>query len=283
MLSCPLKMTGYQGFDTMNKPHFRYSCLMSNKIVTNVYCALLTLLSAVTACQPAIASPQLQDFNVVYTFSRNGMNVGEVKRSLRTSNDGRYIFESVSEATGFISLFVRDKIVERSTWTYTSNRPQPLEYLYRRNGGKKERHVKLSFDWKEAIVTNTINNDPWKMHIPEGAQDKLLYQLTLMVDLMAGKEKLHYEIADGGVLKDYELVITGEEKVNTPIGTFDAIKIQRVDDKRNTIIWCAKALNYLPVRIKQDEKDDAELTMQIRSVTGLPITNAPTSTVSIPE
>jgi len=247
---------------------------MFNQSLTNIYRSLLMILLTISAHQQLIAEPLPQNFTASYSFSRNGMNVGEVKRSLRRSNDGMYVFESVSEATGFISLFVGDKIIERSMWTYVNNRPQPLHYAYNRSGGKKKRHVKLAFDWQQGIVTNTINNDPWQMQIPPDAQDKLLYQLTLMLDLKEGKEKLHYSIADGGKLKDYEFIILGEEIVDTPMGKLHSTKIQRVDDKRNTTIWCAKTLDYLPVRIEQDEKDDAELTMVIRNVTGLPVASA---------
>ena len=266
----------------MNEFHFQRGYLMFNRPLTNIYRFFLIFLSAIGASQTTIASPVLQEFNVIYSFTRNGMNVGEVKRTLRTSSDGRYTFESVSEATGFISLFIRDRIIERSTWSYVNDKPRPLNYVYKRNGGKKDRHVKLSFNWKKGVVTNTINNDPWQMPIPPGTQDKLLYQLTLMIDLKAGKEKLHYDIADGGMLKDYEFTVMGMEPVDTPMGKFETIKIQRVDDKRNTTIWCAKSLDYLPVRIEQEDKDDS-LAMLIRNVTGLPAASASTSTVNVPE
>ena len=112
------------------------------------------------------------------------------------------------------------------------------------------------------------------MHVPSTTQDKLLYQITLMIDLMQGREKPQYAIADGGTLKDYDFSVLGEEKIDTPLGKLDTIKLKRIDDKRHTVIWCAKSLDYLPVRIEQVEKDDANLAMMIREVTGLPVTKA---------
>ena len=247
----------------------------------NIPLTLFVFLSAITVSQFVTANPLPQDFRASYTFTRNGMRVGEVKRSLRATSDGMYIYESVSEATGFMSLFINDKIIERSTWAYVKDKPQPLQYIYIRSGGKKKRNVKLSFDWAQGIVINTINNDPWQMPVPPDTQDKLVYQLTLMLDLRTGAKDLYYTIADGGKLKDYAFTVVGEETVDTPLGKLGAIKIQRVDDKRNTTIWCAKALNYLPVRIEQDEKDNSRLTMLIKNVTGLPIAPA-TSSVSNP-
>ena len=253
---------------------------MFNKILTNFYCVLLISLTAITASQLAFASPEVADFKATYRLARNGFNVGEMKRSLQASGNGTYIFESYSAATGFISLFVGDKIVERSTWVFVNDQPQPVRYTYNRKGGREERHIKLTFDWNEGIVTNTINNDPWKMHIPPQTQDKLLYQLTLMIDLKAGKEKIHYEIADGGKLKDYEFITLGEEQIDTPLGKLDTIKIMRTEDIRKTTIWCAKTLDYLPVRIQQVDKDKARLVMMIHDVSGLPAINASASPIN---
>lgn len=246
---------------------------MFDKSLTSICRSLfLTFMSVISMSQSLFASPLPEDFSVVYIFSRNGMNMGIVKRSLHAASDNKYVFESVSEATGFISLFVRDTITERSVWTYINGKPRPMQYVYSRDGGRKERHVKLNFDWDKGIVTNSINNDPWQMHVPPTTQDKLLYQLTLMIDLKTGRGKPQYAIADGGTLKDYEFSILGEEKIDTPVGKLDTIKLKRIDDKRHTVIWCAKSLDYLPVRIEQVEKDDAKLAMMIREVTGLPDT-----------
>jgi len=256
---------------------------MFDKFLTYIRYTLLTIPFLISMWQPVVADPLLQEFDVVYTFTRNGMNIGKLNHSLHAASDDKYVLESVSEATGFISLFVRDKIIERSIWTYINGKPRPLQYIYHRNGGSKERNVKLSFDWKEGVVTNTINNDPWQMHIPPAAQDKLLYQLMLMIDLKAGKKKLHYKIADGGRLKDYEFVILGEEKIDTPVGKLDTLKLQRVDDVRHTTIWCAKSLDYLPVRIEQVERDDSRLALQIREVKGLPAAGGTESAETGPE
>ena len=117
------------------------------------------------------------------------------------------------------------------------------------------------------------------MHISPTTQDKLLYQLTMMLDLKAGRKKLQYEIADGGTLKDYEFNVIGEEEIDTPMGKLHTVKLERVNDVRHTTIWCAESLEYLPVRIEQVEKDNASLAMLIHEVTGLPATKTSTNTV----
>ena len=217
------------------------------------------------------ADAAFPSFSADYVLKRNGITLGNATRSLRPASDGRYIFESLTYATGVIAWFVKDRIEERSTWALNGGQVRPLEYVYDRHGGKKTRRVKLAFDWERMIVTNTIDGDPWRMDIPADAQDKLLYQLAIMQDLKNGRDNLQYNIADGGRLKNYEFEILGEETLNTPLGKFNTIKIERLDDKRDTTVWCAPALNYLPVRLEQQESDGSRLSMDILSVKGLPV------------
>lgn len=216
-------------------------------------------------------SAPFPNFSAEYVLKRNGLPLGNATRSLRSLGNGRYVFESVTYATGMIAWLVKDRIEERSTWTFSNGLLRPLEYKYDRYGGKKTRRVKLNFDWEHRVVTNNIDGDPWRMDIPPEAQDKLLYQLAIMQDLKNGRSDLQYNIADGGRLKNYKFDILGEETVMTPLGRLKTIKLERLDDKRDTTVWCAPSLNYLPVRLEQQESDGSRLSMDIQSVKGLPV------------
>ncbi len=234
----------------------------------------LTLLSAlvmitVTTTPHADPSP-VPTFEARYELKRNGIKLGVSKRALKTGQDGQYIYESITYPTGFLSWFVKDRVEERSRWLYTQQLLRPIEYSYERLGGRKERRVKLRFDWEQHTVVNNIDGDPWRMDIPPDAQDKLLYQLTIMRDLQAGREELLYHIADGGKLKNYRFEITGKERIKTEVGSFDTVKLERSDDKRDGAVWCARELNYLPVLVEQTEKDGSVITMHLTSVQGLP-------------
>ncbi|MGD8630929.1 MAG: DUF3108 domain-containing protein, partial [Gammaproteobacteria bacterium] len=93
-----------------------------------------------------------------------------------------------------------------------------------------------------------------------GTLDKLASQLAMMLALRAGKTDMAFNIADDGKLREYRFKVVGKETLELPAGTFDTVKITRLRDnnKRETYVWCAPELNYLPVRIWQREKDDRE-------------------------
>ncbi|HHM06241.1 MAG TPA: DUF3108 domain-containing protein [Gammaproteobacteria bacterium] len=215
-----------------------------------------------------IPQAPLPNFSATYEVSRNGIKLGESSRVLRRGANGQFIYESQTHATGFVAWLIKDLIVERSVWIPAEHGLRPLSYSYDRSGGRKERHVKLHFDWENLRVTNDIGGDIWRMTIPADAYDKLIYQLAIMHDLSQGRETLQYNIADGGKLKNYEFEILGRETIETKLGPLKTVKIRRIDKKRDTVIWCATALNYLPVRLDQREPDGARFSMELLSVEG---------------
>ena len=64
--------------------------------------------------------------------------------------------------------------------------------------------------------------------------DKFNYMLALMRDLSRGKRRVEYPIADGGRLRRYVLASIGEERIETALGTFDAIVVRRERGRRQT-------------------------------------------------
>jgi hypothetical protein len=247
---------------------------MNRGLISNTAARRLIAWAALAAilgwagAQAAEKNP-LPMFNAQYNLKRNGITLGVSTRSLTTAKDGTYIYASTTHATGIIAWFVKDHFDEYSKWTFDGSRLRPLEYVYKRYGGRKTRNVNLKFDWKRHIVTNTIDGDPWRMEIPPDAQDKLVYQLAIMYDLLNGKKNLKYKIADGGKLKDYKFEIEGEETLNTAIGKVKTVRIQRIGDKRDTTVWCAPQYYYLPMRLQQQDTDGSNLTMQIISLQGM--------------
>jgi hypothetical protein len=244
-------------------------CGVAPRTLLNRRLAWLALMTGVLAAgaHGATEGP-LPMFNAEYSLKRNGITLGVSTRSLTTAKDGTYIYASTTRATGIIAWFVKDQIDEYSKWIFDNGQIRPLGYVYNRHGGDKTRHVKLKFDWQHLIVTNTIDGDPWRMEIPPNAQDKLVYQLSIMHDLAEGKRNLEYKIADGGKLKEYDFEIEGEETLNTPLGKVKTVRIQRIGDRRDTTVWCAPQFNYLPMRLEQQDTDGSHLTMQITSLQG---------------
>lgn len=149
--------------------------------------------------------------------------------------------------------------VTQFNWTEDHTVVQPRKYFYKRRGLGRDRDAELTFDWDKERVTNDVQGISWDMDISKNVQDKISYQIQLQRDLIAGRDNLVYQIADGGELKQYRFEIVGEETLGTPLGKVDTVKVMRSrdDDDRVTYAWLAKDWDFLLIRLQQKEDGDS--------------------------
>ena len=228
---------------------------------------ILACLFSVVQAEPVAPVP----FEAEYSIRMKGAKIAQMKREFTRLEDGNYQYHSKTRTTGLISLFRKDLIIETSTWSFNEQKPVPIEYFYDHSGGKKNRKVNITFDWRQKKITNSIDGSSWNMPTSPNVMDKLLYQLAIMYDLQAGKQELIYTVADGGKIKVYNFEILGNEKLKTSIGTFETIKLARhkPNSRRKSILWCAKELGYLPIKVENIEKDGKVTIAMIKSLKGI--------------
>lgn len=230
---------------------------------------LLYLLASSSIC---IANDDIPAFfEANYTLYSNDTKVGLMERRFFQQDDGKYVFRSESRTTGFIALIKKVHILEESIWDFIDSDFTPLAYSYHRTKGKKQRNAKIQFDWNSQKVTNQVNDSTWIMQTEKGMQDKLLYQLTIMADLMTGELQDSYPIADGGKIKQYSFERIADETLITPLGEFKTVKLalHKKNKKQENFLWCAYDLSFLPLKVTSEEKDDRLSTAIINSVKGL--------------
>ncbi len=208
-----------------------------------------------------------EPFEARFDLAVKGFTVGETVWRVRRVNDG-FVYETRTKATGFAAVFGEKQVLERSEWKRFGDDVKPASYRYERSG-RPDKTTAIAFDWNEGKIQSTRRGRTSRMSVPANALDKLGYMLVLMEDLKAGKRSVRYHIADGkNRMKVYELKIDGEEQMKTALGTFDVLRIvrDRKDDDRETVIWVAPKLGYMPVRIEHRERNDESVTISIRSL-----------------
>jgi hypothetical protein len=234
-----------------------------------LYCLSLLLCSLFVP--PLSAAPQLGPFEADYEINRSGLTLIQMHRLLKANGNGEYRFESDSRTTGALSWFIKDRIHESTLWRRQDDTLRPLVYRYEQYGGSHEKHIELVFDWTANTVTDKGQKPTWRENIPPQTTDKLLYQLQLMLDLQAGRDTLAYTIADSGKLRHYRYQRVGQETLRLALGSYETVKLHRNSGRRSTTIWCAPALNYLPIRIEHTEKDGSRMQANVTRVKGLPL------------
>lgn len=189
-------------------------------------------------------------FHATYKAKFSGFTI-EATRELGTHPNGEQ--ELIFSASTWLA-----KLRESSRFNWSDGQLVPSQYQYHREGLGRSRDAVLEFDWDKHKVVNNVQDKPWRMDIPDGALDKLSYQLQLRSDLLNGKQTLQYNIADGGRLKTYLFEMVGEELLETRLGKLATVKIKKVrasGKKRVTYIWMAKHWDYLLVKLQQTEQD----------------------------
>jgi len=233
---------------------------------------LLFLLA--TLCSASAFAFDLQPFTASYTADWKQMPVsGSAERSLEKEADGRW--ELKFEASMLVA-----GLNESSTFRHEGEAFLPDTYQYKRSGLGKSRESELTFDWAAKKVTGKDKDDPVSLPLDRGLLDKSTYQLKLQQDVADGKKSMSYQIVDGDSIDTYEFRVIGPERIRTPLGLFDAIKVERVRDptksSRKTELWFAKDWDYLLVRLYQQESDGKEYQTSLKegSVNGRTVKGA---------
>ena len=200
-------------------------------------------------CALAVSS-----FSAEYQLSKGAFSLGVMTRTLNVDAAGRYVFESVMEANAVVSLFTASRVTEISRGRIEGSRFVPEYYRYEKNSKKKD--YELSFDYATNVVMRSDNGPAWRAEMPDQLLDKLSYQGQMITDVAANPQTLNYTVADRGKLKDYDIRNLGVEDVETTLGKFRSIKLQRGDknSKRQTTGWFAEELGWMPVKVEYRDK-----------------------------
>lgn len=193
----------------------------------------------------------LQEYEAEYSISWMGVSVASSVHQLRALPNGQYFFEA--EAEPFLTLLPYD-YYESSLFSPSKTSITALKYVYDNQEGSRQKQGKLVFNWSAKQVSDHLPDNPWKETISLGTQDKYTHTLLLRHDLMIGKKALVYSVVDGHEIKTYTYEIVGTEDLETELGTFTTTKIQLVSGNRTTVLWMAKDLNYLLVKLIQYRK-----------------------------
>jgi hypothetical protein len=233
---------------------------------TKIYrhCQTISALLLCNVMLPVADAQLLQSgFETTYEVKHNTMYLGDTVRTVSKQENGQWLYQSSTKAKGIAGLFFKDKIEERSILAITPNGILPSTYSYDQTGGKKEKHIKLSFHWdKNLLFSSYLNKD---LELVPGTQDLLSFVLQIMVELQANKQTIDMPIADKDSIDQYQLKVIGKETIVTPFKSLPTVVLlsNKIKGKKQFKFWCAPSLQYLPIRIKKIDDDGDEDTLSL--------------------
>jgi Protein of unknown function (DUF3108) len=213
----------------------------------NWFCLLSSL--ALSAAAAAQATPPAR-VEIHYQLLRNGAAMAEVVDRLEHAN-GSYQITETWKGKGGYALLGRAK--RTSEGTLGADGPRPREYMDERSGRDTQR---VSFDWKANTITRRYKGNTRTEPVPPDTQDRLSFLLALSF-ASPKSQAVSFHIADGRGMSRHTYQPAGRERLATPAGEFDALKVTRRHEgsSEGAEIWLATDRSYLPVRIVVVEKD----------------------------
>lgn len=186
----------------------------------------------------ALAAPP-QRVEIVYELARNGMTLAEVTHQLE--HDGR-TYRLIEHWKGKGLLALKGDATRTSEGAIAADGLRPRRFEDKRTGRETRQ---AQFDAKGATLEQ---------------QDQL--SLAWSFAFAPPGKAVAVNVADGKRVSHYSYQPAGRERVKTPAGEFDALKLvkkrERPEDKA-TEIWLAADRQYLPVRILVVDKDGTQL------------------------
>ena len=224
---------------------------------------VLLLLAAVPAAQ---ADPiDLKPFRASYLAEWKGMTAAGSTVELKNIAPNVYTYSSVNSARGIFRMAFPDALSQKSTFKIVDGRVEPMLF---EGSDEKERPINLTFDWQKKRVTGVAKERQVDLELPEGAQDAMSLQIASLRNLANGDLKGTVWMIDATKLKEYELHLEGNARIETALGELDTVVYtsKRPDSENYTRTWVAPALGYLPVRAERTDGKKVLITLLIQSV-----------------
>jgi hypothetical protein len=207
--------------------------------------ALLLCLSF--ASLAAGAAPLPQKITLYYDVQMGGISLAEGIETLE--QDGKtYQIHSEAKGKGIVAALYKGAIKRTVHGTISREGLRPLEYEDQRGDRQPTRAV---FDWRNKVVALTNDGKTDNHDMPANANDRLSY-LYQYAFAPLPKGDIDVTAVDGKGMTHFHFLAGVKEKLATPLGELDTVKLVKQrdgPDDKETEVWLAPSLHYLPVRI----------------------------------
>ncbi len=195
-------------------------------------------------------------YDITYLGVKAGIAVLEVLEKTRVKGREVYRILSTTQSSDFVSLFypVNDRIE-----SYIDTEGLYSHYIQmKQRQGKRKREKTISFDQARHQAVQFKSDQEKIFEIPAGVQDSLssLYYFRAKNSIEVGRS-VFIDVHESE--KNWKLEIRGlqKERITTPVGTFDTIKVQAMAqyegiflDRGDIFIWFTEDENRVPVMIR---------------------------------
>ena len=206
----------------------------------------------------ATAAP-VAPFRAEYEVLRNGKELGQATLDLRSNGNGTWEFSERTEGTKGIAGLLGVDVTETSTFRWRNGMPEGLHYSYAQHAAIKSRARSIDFDWRARQARSRDGKRDFSAQLDGPAMDRSVVTVALMAALKSGAQDAHFPVVDKDRIADQHYRVEGREALSLRSGPVNAVRVARVRDDnpgKQTRIWFAPHLSWLPMQIEQVDKGD---------------------------
>ncbi|MGV6851401.1 MAG: DUF3108 domain-containing protein [bacterium] len=202
---------------------------------------------------------QPKAFEASYQLKRNDKLAGEVSSNLSAVEHGLFHYSNKMKGTKGLASVVGANIQQDSCFSYAGKQLQSLHYRHKQKVAwkKKTREFELSAD--SSHIEGNYKKEHFKVGFEQSFVDPLLINLALGEEISEnGQLSAPFSVFDKDSYRLWDFKKVSTQELETPIGTFETVLVikQNKEKKRETRVWLAANLNYLPVKIVHLDKDE---------------------------
>ena len=222
-------------------------------------CLLLSL------SPPLLAAPPSR-VQASYDVLKGSIRVATVNETFTCQQD-HYAIESISKAVWPLTIFKAETIRVNSAGVVTAHGLRPPTYTSSRKLDS-DRNARADFDWEKHRITLNDRAGKRTLPLPAGTQDRLSAMYQLMYMPLQDMPLLKFYMTNGSKVDDYAYVITLNQSVTVPLGTFKAIYAASPQEKNasRTEIWMAAEHDNFPYKVVITEPDGGQFTQVLTRI-----------------
>lgn len=189
---------------------------------------------------------------------------GATMEEVFTRTQDRYRIESTSKAVGLLAAFKPEIIHATSEGDLTAKGLRPATYVHKRKLDTK-RNSRADFNWESNSITLTDRAGERTQPLPAGTQDRLSAMYQFMFAPLQNSSTYDFHMTNGSKVDVYNYVITPNQNVTVPLGTFKALYIASppIPGEGRTEIWLSTEHSNFPLKMVITDKNGGQLVQEI--------------------
>lgn len=207
----------------------------------------------------------LAEYSAQYQASANGL-AAEATRSLRRTAENSYRLSNTLEASVLGQSLA--KLEQSSEFELIDGRIQPQTYSYQLSGVSRASHA-IVYNWDAQRAISSEDDESWQLTLHDAVLDQLSFQAALRQAVRRNngeQSSFTFELIDGDEIDSHEYRIVGSERLDTPLGALNTLKLERLralNDERVTEFWLAEDWDFLLVRLEQVNSSGLRIRLEL--------------------